>query len=71
MTNGEQLIKALCDRLDFEGRLLYDANILNLLRTLDAFEMNELVTFGRLIRWHNDYLSKNVDQSELLKPTEK
>ena len=65
MINGEQLIKALCDRLNFQGQLLYDANILNLLRELSVYQVNELVTFGELVEWRrqrieNEQLNKEV-----------
>jgi len=56
--NGEQLIDALCKRLDFQDKRLYDANILSLLRSLDRYELNQLIIFGDIDKWINERNNK-------------
>lgn len=60
--NGEQLIEALCRRLDFQDERLYDTNIMSLLRSLDRYELNQLITFGDIDKWINERNKKR--QSE-------
>jgi len=57
-TDGEKLINSLCERLKDEGRLCTDSQIIILLRSLDRYEVNQLVTFGTIDKWKRDKISK-------------
>lgn len=48
---GMQFVAALCRRLEDLGELKHDSNIINLLRTLDKYELNQLLTFGDVDKW--------------------
>lgn len=54
MKNGEEFISILCDRLKTEERLCTDGNIVNLLRSLDKYQVNQICVFGDTPTWHND-----------------
>jgi hypothetical protein len=57
--NGKELIEALSKRLKFEAKELCDANILTLLRSLNEYEVNELVTFGDCEKWISERIDTN------------
>jgi len=57
--NGKELIEALSKRLKFQEKELYDANILTLLRSLNEYEVNELVTFGDCEKWIRERIATN------------
>lgn len=56
---GESLIEIICKRLNDEGNLLYDANIVNKLKKMTKHEMNQAMYFGDVEKWHNDRINKN------------
>ena len=57
-TNGKDFIKAICDRLQNEGKLCTDNQICTLIRSLDRYEINQIVTFGTTDKWKRDVLTK-------------
>ena len=57
--NGKQLIDGLCDRLKDEGKPCTDSQIMILLRSLDRYEVNQLVIFGTVDKWKNDKIAKD------------
>lgn len=63
-TDGKKLIASLCRRLNDEGELCTDNNILTLLRTLDRYEVNQLVTFGTIDKWVRDKNSKKRESAQ-------
>ena len=60
--DGEKLINCLCDRLENEGKLCTDSKIMILLRSLDRYELNQLVTFGTVDKWERERINK-VDKT--------
>jgi len=56
--NGQQLIDALCKQLKFYNKKLYDAEILALLRSLDRYKLNQLITFGDVDEWIRERVYK-------------
>ena len=44
--NGDDFIKAICNRLRRRNVLLYDSNICNEIRALSWTEMNRIVMLG-------------------------
>jgi hypothetical protein len=57
-TNGEDFINALCNRLQDEGKLCTDNQICILLRSLDRYEINQIVTFGITSKWKSERLER-------------
>ena len=57
-TDGKKLIDSLCERLQDEGKLCTDSQIMILLRSLDRYEVNQLVTFGTVDKWKRDKIAK-------------
>ena len=57
-TDGKKLINKLCERLEDKGKLCTDSQIIMLLRSLDRHEVNELATFGKVIKWENEKINK-------------
>jgi hypothetical protein len=57
-TNGKDFINALCNRLRDEGKLCTDNQICTLLRSLDSYEVNQIVTFGITDKWKREKLEK-------------
>ena len=57
--NGLDLIELLCKRLKREGSTLHDYQILNKLRELSYTELREIITFGNVIKWHNEEITLN------------
>jgi hypothetical protein len=53
-TDGKKLIESLCCKLQHDGELCTDSQILILLRSLDRFEVNQLVSFGTVEKWEKD-----------------
>ena len=66
--NGEQLINALCKRLEFNGTLLYDHNIRRLLSTLTRHELTQLITFGDVDTWKREFIKKEQEKELLNQP---
>jgi len=52
--DGASLIRIICNRLNDEGKLLYDSNIINKLRMMTKQELNQALFLGDVIKWHND-----------------
>jgi hypothetical protein len=50
-TDGKKLIESLCKRLQDEGKFCTDSQIMILLRSLNRYEVNQLVTFGTVDKW--------------------
>ena len=58
--NGEQIIQAIVRRLNDEDVRCYDSNIVNELRTLDEYEINQLVIFGDIDKWVSERKNKTI-----------
>jgi hypothetical protein len=56
--NGNELIDGLCKKLKDEGKLCTDSQILILLRSMDRYEVNQLITFGTVDKWERERISK-------------
>jgi hypothetical protein len=52
--DGKQLINSLCRRLEIKGEKLYSSNIVNLLRSLSNYDLNQLITFGNINKWSTE-----------------
>ena len=57
-TDGKKLIDSICERLQDEGNPCTDSQILILLRSLDRYQLNQLVTFGTLDKWKREKIAK-------------
>ena len=57
-TDGKELIGGLCERLQDEGKLYTDSQIMILLSSLDRYEVNQLATFGTVDKWKRDKIAK-------------
>lgn len=57
-TTGQDFIQALCNRLKDEGKLCTDNEICVLLRSLDRYEVNEIINFGITAKWKRERLEK-------------
>ena len=60
--NGEHLIKTVQQRLKDEGYVPYEGGaytnaLLNKIRSLDSGELNQIVSFGDVQKWHNDRIN--------------
>lgn len=56
--SGEELINIICEKLKFEGKLCKDTKIISLLRSLNNYELNELITFRTTAKWVRDTTRK-------------
>jgi hypothetical protein len=61
--SGNKMIDILCERLTFLGKFHTDHNIRKLLSTLDNYELNQLISLGNVIAWHNELINKNNEMS--------
>ena len=52
--NGKKLIKAIDDRLESTGKLSTESNIILEIMKLTKAELNQLLSFGNVISWHNE-----------------
>ena len=57
-TNGEDFINAICNRLQNEGKLCTDNQICNLIRSLNRYEMNQIMIFGITDKWKRENIDK-------------
>ena len=57
--NGKELITSICNRLEFEGKLCTDNAICSLIRSLDRYEIAEVISFGTTQKWENEIENKN------------
>ena len=57
-TDGKKLIDALCERLQQQGKMCTDNQIMILLRSLDRYEVNQLATFGTVDKWKREKIAK-------------
>jgi hypothetical protein len=64
-TDGKKLIDGLCERLQDEGKLCTDSQIVILLRSLDRYEVNQLVAFGTVDKWKRDKIAKERSLNDL------
>jgi hypothetical protein len=55
--DGTYIIKKISERLKFENILCYDSNIINKLRSLTKFEIQQLCNLGDICKWHNDKIN--------------
>ena len=62
--DGEGFIEVICQRLREENILLYDSNIMQKIRTLTNGELNQIVSLGDVINWHNDRINKERNKNE-------
>ena len=51
--DGKKFIEIICQRLEDEGKLLYDSNIVMKIVTLTNRELNEIVSLGDVVDWQN------------------
>lgn len=65
-TNGEEIIKALCNRLKDEGKLCTDNQICTLLRSLNRYEVNQIVTFKTTDKWKREKLEKTRNSTQTI-----
>jgi hypothetical protein len=56
--DGKKLTQGLCERLQDECKPCTDSQILILLRSLDSYQLNQLVTFGNVDKWKRDKIAK-------------
>lgn len=61
---GQGLIDSLCDRLDFLDKRKTDSNITILLRSLDRYELNQLITFGKIDTWERERILRQREQTK-------
>jgi tRNA A37 threonylcarbamoyltransferase TsaD len=57
-TDGKKLIEGLCERLQDQEKLCTDNQIMILLRSLDRYEVNQLVIFGTVDKWKREKIAK-------------
>ena len=62
--NGKQFIDIICDRLNFLGKDLTDNEICTLIRSLNRHELNQIMIFGIVDKWHNDKLNRQEEIHE-------
>ena len=55
--DGNKFIEIVCQRLEDEGKLLYDSNIVMKITTLTNGELNQIISFGNVTAWHNDRIA--------------
>ena len=56
--NGRKFIEIICQRLEDEGQLLFDSNIVMKINTLSDREINQIISLGDVVNWHNDRIVK-------------
>lgn len=61
-TDGNKLIECLCERLQDEGKSCTDTQIMILLRSLDRYDVNQLVTFGTIDKWKRQRIKNLSNQ---------
>lgn len=57
-TDGKKLIDGLCERLQDQGKPCTDSQIMTLLRSLDRYDVNQLVVFGTVDKWKIEKIVK-------------
>ena len=62
--DGEGFIEVICQRLREENILLYDSHIVQKIRTLTNGELNQIVSLGDVIDWHNDRAEKEHTKTQ-------
>jgi len=55
---GQDIVNAIVQRLVDTNVRAYDHNVVNLLKTLNFQEVNQLFSFGDVQRWHNERIVK-------------
>lgn len=63
-TSGEKLINIICRRLDDEGLLYYDRNILHALKNMTSMELNQAIAFGDVLEWHNARIKSKQEKNQ-------
>ena len=53
-TDGKKLIASLCEKLQRDGIECTDTQIMILLRSLNRYEVNQLVSFGTVESWERE-----------------
>ena len=56
--SGTDLIKILVTRLKDKGQSYKDYNIVHSLRSLTSTQLNQIVTFGDVLDWHNERIKE-------------
>lgn len=59
---GEELIARIAQRLDEEDIRCYDSAIVTRIKYLTSSELNQLVSLGDVIQWHNDRVNNEHAQ---------
>ncbi len=54
---GKDFIEVIAKRLDRENVRCYDSAIVNKIRELTAAQLLEIVTFGNVVKWHNESIN--------------
>jgi hypothetical protein len=57
-STGIELINNICKKLSVDDKPCTDTQILILLRSLDKYELNQLITFGTVDKWERQFLNK-------------
>ncbi len=60
--SGTELIRLLCQKLQGDGKACTDSEILGLLRSLDRYELNQLLTFGTVAKWEREKTNKHEQE---------
>ena len=60
--DGKGFIEVICQRLRDQDILLYDHNIRKLIETLNNGELNQIVSLGDVVSWHNERIQKQIDK---------
>jgi len=55
---GQDIVNAIVQRLVDTNVRAYDHNVVNLLKTLNFQEVNQLFSFGDVQNWHNERIVK-------------
>jgi len=58
--DGEYLIGRIVKRLDEDDIRAHDSNIISKLRSMDKRELWQLLTFGDVVKWHNDKVNQVI-----------
>jgi len=63
--DGKYLIERIVKRLDEDDIRAHDSNIISKLRSMDKRELWQLLTFGDVVKWHNDRVNQiTIERSQ-------
>lgn len=64
MLNGNQIIKTICKKIQYDKKLCYDSTIIEYLRNLSEREVTQLFNFHDISIWRNERINKYANQLE-------